>query len=339
METYCYKLRFPYSLHIGLSGIGLEQTDEILHSDTIFSAIFSKWNLLYDNNVEEVINKPPFIISSAFPYKKDSFFFPRPMIRIINESEEDLKYGKKLKKVKFVSKKIFERLINGESVKFNENNTLQDGLFWIEGESENLSGDGNIVYRKREVPRVIIDRITNQSEIFYFNEIVFSEDSGLFFLVKFLDDSKKKEFDAILRLLGDEGIGGDKSSGKGHFFIASIEVFKINEPQNAEFFTTLALYHPQKDEFSNGILKNSFYEIITRKGWVHSISGTSLRRKNVRMFREGSIFKDIYKTQYGDIIKLMNKNLDLGLNHNIYRNGIAFKISVKLRGNNGKTNI
>ncbi len=40
-----------------------------------------------------------------------------------------------------------------------------------------------------------------------------------FFLVDFKDASFKKQFDAALLLLSQEGIGGDRSSGKGRFTI------------------------------------------------------------------------------------------------------------------------
>lgn len=327
-----YKLNFFTPLHLGLEGIGLERTDDILHSDTLFSAIICKWQLFYDDNIENFINNPPFILSSAFPFKGDNYFFPRPMIKIGNEQ---FKYDKKLKKIKFVSKNIFEKLINAEQIEFSEEYVFPDGLFWTDYKVDDLLDEEKIIYQKRETPRIVIDRETNYSEIFYFNEIIFSENCGLFFLVKFIDEKIKDKFETILRLLGDEGIGGDKSSGKGCFKVNVVENFSIKIPTVSEYFITLSLFYPAEDEIQNGLLQNSTYELITRTGWIHSISATSLRRKALRMFIEGSVFKNIKKDGiYGEIKNVFNKNDTLGLLHNVYRYGISFAIPIKRKENN-----
>jgi len=336
-EIFCYRLNFTSPLHLGREGIGLERTDDIIHSDTLFGAIMCKWPLFYDDPVEDFVKAPPFLISSAFPFKKNNYFFPRPMIRtmIKEEEEKSFKLRKKIKKIKFVSKIIFEKLLKDEKIdSFSEKNTLQEGKFLAEKEFESLDEQEKTIYRIREVPRVIIDRHKNSSEIFYFNEVIFSKDSGLFFLAEFINSSIKNKFEAILRLLGDEGIGGDKSCGKGQFVLEKDESFKLELPTKPSYFITLSLFHPTKEEIQKGLLATeASYEIITRGGWIHSIFPTARRRKTVKMFTEGSIFKYIGEKIYGDMVKVLDKDETPGIPHDVYRYGISFNLPLLRREN------
>ncbi|MEW6619056.1 MAG: type III-A CRISPR-associated RAMP protein Csm4 [bacterium] len=325
-DITAYKLEFKTPLHLGQEGIGLEKTDMIIHSDTLFSALLSCWNLFYADDLEkEIINNPPFIISSAFPFSKDDYFLPRPMIRITLNQEVQ---SKQIKKIRFISKGLFERIIIGEEVLFTEENTLQGGLFWTETQDTSQG-----IFKKREVPRVSIDRRTNTSDIFYFNELVFTQGCGLFFLVKFLSPQIRQKFETVLNLMGDEGIGGDKHLGKGVFDVLKDEPFKLNTPSQANHFLTLSLFHPTEDEIKKGLLNNSSYELILRRGWLHSKGAMSLKRKSIRMFLEGSVFKEFGQKGYGNIPNVLEKNEELGTNHNVYRYGITFNIPIKVRDN------
>lgn len=328
-DVFVYKLKFTGPLHLGQEGIGLEKTDEIVRSDTLFSAILSCWSLFYDDDLDELIKETPFILSSCFPFKGDDYFFPRPMVKIGKRGEDDPKIGKKIKKVRFISQGLLENILDGKEVPFSEENTLQNGIIWTERSYKNVLEEEKFVYKKREVPRVTIDRAANTSEIFYFNELVFSEDSGLFFLVRFLDPQIKSKLEAVLRLLGDEGIGGDKHLGRGCFEIEAIDSFEIKLPQDTGHFLTLSLFHPTEDEAAKGLIKEASYDLIARRGWIHSKGAMALKRKGIRMFTEGSIFKEVGKEIYGNIPIVLEKNMDLGLRHNIYRNGLAFTFPIK----------
>ncbi len=323
-----YKLKFKTPLHIDAQGIGYETTDEIIHSDTIFSALMSLWHNFCNDDIEEICKNPPFLISSAFPFKRETYFFPKPMVRIDSKGEDDFKIGKKLKKVKYISKNILEIFLLGKKLEFNESNTLQNGNFWIM--EDELSQDETL-FKKREVPRVTIDRVSNSSDIFYFSEIIFEKDSGLFFLVKFLSEGVQRKFEAILRLLGDEGVGGDKRLGRGIFSVEKKTDFQLSVPDHADGILNLSLYHPTEEEIKENLLNNASYALITRKGWIHSLGAMSLRRQSIRMLKEGSAFNCLNKQLYGDCPIVLEKDIDNGLSHNIYRYGIGFCLPLKRR--------
>jgi len=321
-EITLYKLNFHAPLHIGAHGVGYEETDEIIHSDTLFSALMTLWENFYDDDIGRVCETPSFFISSAFPYKDNILFFPRPMAKIGKEGENDDQRGKKLKKVKYISVHLFESILKGESenLEFNEKDTFQDGKFWCHRSNTDR------VFAEREIPRVTINRYTHSSEIFYFSEIVFEKDAGLFFLTRFTEKQVKLKFETVLRLLGDEGIGGDKRMGKGLYSLDIEENFYISTPANADGFLTLSLYYPEEAEFNNGILKGASYNLIHRKGWLHAPGAMSLRRKEIKTFQEGSVFNAIGKEIYGTNPCVLEKNEELGLLHNIYRYGLAFSL-------------
>jgi len=329
-EATLYKLNFHAPLHIGVHGVGYEETDEIVHSDTLFSAIMSVWGHFYDDDIEKLCKTPPFFISSAFPFKRDNLFFPRPMVKIGRQGEDDDQKGNKLKRVTYLSQHLFESIVKGEAenLEFTETETFQDGIFWCKDFSLN-SQNVDRVFTEREMPRVTIDRHTNSSDIFYFSEIVFEKDAGLFFLTKFKEKKIKRRFEAVLRLLGGEGIGGDKRMGKGLYSLEIEEKFHLPIPSNADCFLTLSLYYPEETEFNNGILKDASYNLIPRKGWLHAQGAMSLRRREIRVFQEGSVFTSIGKDTYGTNPCVLEKNLELGLLHNIYRYGIAFSLPIK----------
>ncbi len=332
-KIIAYKLKFDTPLHIWSHGVGYEETGEMIHSDTLFSAMMSLWNHFYDDEIPAICRTPPFLISSAFPFKGETYFFPRPMVKIIMEGEDDPKIGKKLKKVKFISKRVFESLLNGNKVDFKESDIFQNGSFW----SDKAESKDSRVFSVLEIPRVRVDRETSASDIFYFSEVIFEKDSGLFFLARFREKEIQPKFEAILRLLGDEGIGGDKRVGKGLFSMENDKNFKISFPQKSDAFITLSLYYPTETEFGE-ILDNASYNLVSRRGWLHSPGAMSLRRREVKMFTEGSVFTAIGKLVYGASPCVLEVNPELPrLNHNIYRYGFAFDLPIIREVKNERT--
>ncbi|MCM8779203.1 MAG: type III-A CRISPR-associated RAMP protein Csm4 [Candidatus Omnitrophica bacterium] len=309
-----YKLRFKSSLHLGERETFLEGTDIIIHSDTLFSAFCHCYLLLYGEeklnflieNFKE--NKPPFLISSTFPWRDDKIYFPVPLNQIPREKET--------KKIQFIEKDGFEKLLEGERIeeirkKFK---TVPD----LNTEEE------KIPYQIVNTPRVSLSRLTNHpgEEFFHFGEVFYKENSGLFFLVDFKDQTIITEFNATLRLMADEGIGGDRTVGKGLFEINEIKDINFNLPSDSNGFLTLSLYSPKEDEVSD--IKNGYYEIIERRGYIFSPYRKNLRRKSIRMLKEGSVSLSYKVGRLGDVTP------EAFTEHKIYRYGLAFMLPCKL---------
>jgi CRISPR-associated protein Csm4 len=318
-----YKLHFTSPLHLSAGYGGYEETFHYLHSDTLVSAIFSNWPHFYDDDIESVIQNLPFLVSSAFPFSADQYYFPKPLKQLpVIFAENDYKTIKKLRKVNFIEKELFEKMIHDEAVGIDRIH------FSANRQLISLKQDVSDCFAEREISRNAIDRVSGCTDIFHFSELVFKEDSGLFFMATFKDKGARKKFETVLRFLGDEGLGGDRNVGKGLFEVEIVENFCLEQPPNSGSILNLSLYHPTREEIENHLLDQSAYDITTRKGWITAPGCRNLRKKSLTMFREGSIFNNLNKEDYGDIPVVAEKTGDL-IHFNVYRYGKGFFIGCR----------
>ena len=121
-------------------------------------------------------------------------------------------------------------------------------------------------------------------------------------VIDFIEEGSRREVEAALALLGDEGIGGDRSSGYGGF-----EIEQVIEDFGEEFADlgsgarlSLSLLYPARDEIEAGLLDApAEYTITSRGGWVTAPGAGTTRRKPVNMIVEGSIVRDLGRRSYG----------------------------------------
>lgn len=339
-----YKLKFHSSFHLD-SGDAVDGPSELfLRSDTLFSAICSAANKFYGNSVVESFLQPNAIkISSAFPFYKDEFFFPKPLNFYPDEIEKieglDLieKYDllKEFKKVKFISRVILEILLHGKEKRQSIDTSYFSKEFILNGcwriirnvtRENKKEGEEDKIFKVNEIPHIVLDRVTNQTQIFYKTEVYFNKNAGLFFLADINNDLLAK-FETVLRFLGDEGIGADRTIGKGLFEVEVVENFSIAAADKFDSFYVLSLYSPIEEEFYKIEPEKSYYDFEVRKGWV---SNNTLRRKSLRMFTEGSVLKlkdEIIPN--GLIHKLLDKEkYPKDLSYDIFRSGQALFLPI-----------
>ncbi len=240
---------------------------------------------------------------------------------------------KEFKKINFISKDYLDRIIQGNEI----NNSLIHKDFILNGCWNNRKvEEGALLFKTNENPHIILDRISNSTQIFYKTEVYFSKvpQTGLFFIVDVRDELLPK-FETILRFLGDEGIGADRTIGKGLFEVEEIKNFSLPAYYGTNFYYLLSMYSPNESEFDSILPKESFYDFEIRKGWI---SNNTLRRKSLRMFTEGSVIKMKDNiVPKGMIQKVLNKNdYPENLKTDIFRSGqvIAVPIVGGLNGDN-----
>lgn len=338
-EYIAVKMHPISPFHLGEQGIGLEETAAVIHSDTLFSAIVNTYLRCFGReDLEENLiiplaerHSPPFLLSTAFPFAFDVHFFPRPFLRApLAEAIEP----KKLKAVKFVSQDLFQRLIQGESS--GETAFLQGGDLWTtREEGENLleqaarvrgwKESDAVFWNEQEVPRVSLDRVTDASEIFYFSKIVFSQGCGFSFLIRYLDESLRERLERTIGVLGDVGVGGDRTAGYGQFQ-PEFSPFTMQVPE-ADSFVTLSLHAPRAEEIGGGLLDGQVsYNLVTRDGWIFSPEARNYRRRTARMFSEGSVLRGAPSALYGRAVDVTPEIALLKLSHRVYRYGYAFPV-------------
>jgi len=99
-RTRRYLLHPRGAFHFGERGVGVEETAELLHSDTLFSAIVSAWRMLGGGDLDLPLIKPfiegqppPFRISSALPFAGPITLFPRPVLPLgVEKALKDVRY-------------------------------------------------------------------------------------------------------------------------------------------------------------------------------------------------------------------------------------------------------
>jgi len=127
---FIVKLKFISPLHIGKGKPDYyAESETVLHSDTIKSALFSTAKLLDNSTNIDFWNS--FVVSSSMPYYEKNLFFPKPNLNKIdfsihdNDNDEilqsdNLKLIKKIKKVKFIQKSVFEEFNQKKKIKLED---------------------------------------------------------------------------------------------------------------------------------------------------------------------------------------------------------------------------
>lgn len=319
-------IRLRGSIHLGEGENGLETSSALPHSDTLFSAFCHGFRLLYGKSeLDQLLNtfmtdSPPFRISSAFPQWEGTFYFPVPLNQLVREKE--------FKKIGWIEQKGWEKLLAGAQ--------LGDmvGQFKClppvdQEKQKEIKQKPSLPWRTQGVPRIGLNRLTNHPDerYFHFAQVHFDSEASFFFLVHLQDESVRVKFQATWRLLADEGLGGDRSVGKGLFETPQFDTLILNVPDRANARTVLSLFYPAEGE--RGVLQDGWYEFIERKGYIFSADIQSLRRQGVRFFREGSVFGS-NKTLVGTLVDVTPQTFTP---HKIYRCGVA--LSVPCQDNGG----
>jgi len=319
IEIKIFKLRFKTPLHIGADSTLREKVDTIIHSDTLYSALYDL-AVRARSKIKDAISRREILLTSAFPYYEDGsekiFFLPKPIFNFKiygYDPKWDFELGKKLKKLTFVPSTWLESSDFIKEFLKNEISKKPDYL--------------RETYAIDILPRVFVDRVTSSSN-FYRMAQVFFHKGGLYFGVKFLSDGLEDEFRGLLKLLGDEGIGGRRSTGSGAFEFEEDKLV-IKVPQGANFYLLLSLAVPSEDEMDN-ILKESSYELILRRGWFLLNTGHSLRRKSIWMFKEGSVLRKEIKGCAIDVTPDALSEYVHAANSEVYKFAYAFTIPVGL---------
>lgn len=309
-------LSFQSSLHLGERENWREGTTAFIHSDTLFSAFCHGYLLLYGEKALLRLlerfreGEPPFLVSSTFPYWEVTFYLPVPRCQIPRDKEQ--------KKIAFVGWKDWEKLVNGGS--------LSD--LGPDAKVLPRSKEPAVPWEVRDIPRLGLNRLTAHPDeaFFYFGEVWYRDNAGLYFLYEVMDAQEERRFQTVWHLLAQEGLGGDRTVGKGHFHPPEFREIHIKSPNHGSHLICLSLYYPRDDELSG--LAEGYYELVDRRGYIFSPSGQSLRRRPIRCFAEGSVFPS--GTHRRGL--LVDVTPEAFTAHRVYRYGLLFSQPCLLPG-------
>jgi CRISPR-associated protein Csm4 len=338
------RLQFGKSLaHFGKQGIGMEEANERIHSDTLFSAWVSAYARLFGKTEVEALlerfqdpSQYPFRLSSTFIYKIGAddemiYYLPRPLQFPQNYPiGEDLKFAKAYKALRYLPISLWQRWYQGTGFDASDLSDLPD-----------VDKTYKKAYKTHKIPKVAIDRDTRATNFYHTGAVQYRYDlekdrslSGLYFLVEFPqpDAELENDFMAVLSFLGEEGIGGERSSGAGQFkpdlhtdlpdlWQQTIAFSKSPDHQN---YSLLSLFWEQSLQTK---LDHAQYELQERGGWIASPSsdGRQLRRQMVQMFTEGSVFPFRPQGKLADVTPTGDRFRD----HKVYRSGISLSLPIR----------
>ncbi len=319
------------AFHLGERGIGLEETAPFLHADTLYAALGVAWGMLFEE--EWFTPDPPVFISSAFPFAGPVRFYPRPYL-----PPRALPPGVSLKDAEWVSEGILRRMLAGEPL---------EGGDWIHGRAVWLTAEeaealraafgrrdlrGERFWARGRIPRVALDELTAASSLWHFGRLVFREPgpgpearAGLFFRVRYRRPEMADRFRAAVRLLGDTGVGGDRTAGHGLFAPRFEPADPMGNP-NASAFVTLSPIYPPRDQVERLLGEGARYGWLTRSGWIGGRLPMPYRRRTVRMLAEGSLLTGDPQGLWGAMADITPLETPEPLPHRIYRYGFAFPV-------------
>ncbi len=334
------KLQFTGPLHLSKGKPdGYEAGGRILHSDALKSALLAAAIQLRPE-IGVYQDAHPFLdqfeISSAFPYWKETFFFPKPLTNLKwqVEGKDERTSGKLLKEVEFLDKTYFEAALKGAP--------------GTELPKSNFSGDKTQISRIFQLPelneleeRFIIKSELNQrvavprwqdkdtdGNTYYVERLFFRENAGLFFLVKFKEGLDLPFWMEVMEHIGEQGVGTDRATGNGQFIPEYLKNgLQLQLPEDANMQMALSLFCPAQNEVTPALFDHAAFSLTKRGGWLTTEDDMlTFRKKSVYMFAEGSVFPKSKLT--GKVVDLKPDEV-IGLDHPVWRDGRPWFIPIK----------
>ncbi len=346
LETF--NLKFHSGIHIGTRGIEQEQTLAYIPADTLFAALVAMRVRLMDDTlawVERFKGQPPFRLTSAFPFVGKVRFYPRPVPAFQGI------LPKEWRRVKFISEQVLRHWQQNDlpaswlpkaGQDAPENGlTFQNGALWFSREEipglpeafrtrksnhglrlEPLPAEAiqrQVVWAEAAIPRVSVDRLGNQSDIYHVGRVSFAEECGLWCGVEWRDMTQRGQVLEILTALGDSGIGAERSAGYGAFTFAPSESVEWADPKPGGIMLLLSRYYPLAEEAVSVLqTKSAAYELVYVAGYVKADGQPSQRRRGVHLVAEGSLVGSHAQGQLVDV-----KPTAGSFPHSVWRYGLA----------------
>lgn len=328
MKAIILKCRTGSRFHLGEyanhKNTVLHNTSEYIHSDVLFGAFISALSKIYPeklNDFRQLFGEGEIRFSSAFycieenSTNKNLYLLPKPASLNFIQLNEHID-PKKVKKIKFISKGIYEKGITPLEW-FSEKCVIPDDkcVFLKEEFDENDSTFS--LYDKVDLQKARIHTSEPENNLYSQTDIVLMGSDNYqvnwYFLLDLNNQLSKEDIDIFyqtLDLMAINGIGGERSTGCGA--IEEMEVidnFCLNPDQPSNQQLLLSLAFPKEAEKD----KYLYYKTKIRGGMWYGIKND--QRLNLLMgIEEGSILNDKISSQIIDLSENNNHSWQYGGN-------------------------
>lgn len=306
-------------IHIGTGRESYDSSSSWLHSDTIASAMAAMSAQRGATDICGFLDD--LVISSAFPFFGDILFLPKAHCRIRITKEVECR--KKLKHVSFIEASLWMKMAQGAILSLDD--VAIDGVFMYP-----KGCDCGKISCAQTMQRVkVYADAEKDAEPFFFEWNYFDKEAGLYFMTT-AEGKQLERIVSLMEQLGDTGLGTDKNVGGGKFDV-EVSHIKVDDIQEANARMLLSMYIPGDDELEYLNLDQSFYSIQRRGGFAAGSTIPELRhlrKKNVYMFDEGSVFMTTSELK-GNVVDLRPdwNNPEM---HPMYRSGKPFSLPYKV---------
>ncbi|XRO75405.1 type III-A CRISPR-associated RAMP protein Csm4 [Methanocaldococcus sp. 28A] len=338
----------------------LTDSNIIFHSHSLFSAIINNFIKIYgEEELIKIIDDIKNIkLSSLLPaiYKVVNgeiedfiYFLPKPATFLGFDKEEQKKVDKKpkdIKKVQFISvnalkshnKKELKKLILGKKFLVEKNEYEEIKNY---GNPKNINLFESFIEQKVAIDR--IKQITLEEgkgqlySVGYIKPLVSIENnngiiSGFYFLLEFDKNNKSiNKIKSAIKLIEDEGLGGERSTGAGLFkkiIIGELpknfeELFKNKDKIETNMAISITI--PKNEHEFEKIVS---YQLMKIGGYVYSPYTLTKAKKYIYAIKEGAIIRGEIE---GKTENLSPKNYK----HEVLVNGKPILIPTKYYDNGG----
>ena len=286
MNYKIYKLAFTAPVHFG-NGM-LSESALNFCADTLFSALYIEAlkqgtaNELYDAVTSEKL-----LFSDAFPYMKDQYFLPKPMLYVEPKEQGDSKQKKQYKKIKYIPVQKLGDYLSGS----------------IDPESCSLRELGHSYSQVMAAVRREDDTLP-----YCVGNYLFNDDCGLYIIAALENEDAQYLLEDLLIGLSYSGIGGKRGSGKGRFELrngTSTKDLLALLSKESDRYMLLSSALPQESELENA-LENASYLLQKRSGFVYSqnYAEEQMKKRDLYTMQAGSCFSarfhgDVYDVNEG----------------------------------------
>lgn len=326
MSLTLYRLRPLAPLHLGTGRADdLADLDELPRSDTLAAALCSVWrHVRPDADVSALAAAPPFALSSALPVvKSGDAWLPTLSLPVGLADAAAGADRKRWKGARFAPAALLRDLLAGRAPDAD----VVDGVL-LPTAVATAHGDG--LWHRDSRVRLAVNRLGDgpiPGLLYEFGGVRFADGVRLGVAVRFADEAIRPAFEAALALLGEEGLGADRSSGYGRFAVEAAEAFAPSLGTGMRL--CLSLCRPTRDEIARGLLAEpARWDTVVRGGWVTSPGAASLRKRDLRMLTEGAMVQDLGADVVGDAPPVLEARPELGLGHDVYRSGVAIAVPI-----------
>ncbi len=342
MKAVILKCQPGFQFHFGEyapdTDTALNKSGLFMRSDTLFSALVRTYDDIFKNTddfVKQFENGNILISSVYFCIDKGDeliWFLPKPVSYDLIKTDNH----KSLSKINFISKKLWETIVNREELIQSPDIRILQEKFAIHKDELSALSDKQIskirLYLNQTTPKVLVHSPTKEDNLYQLDRIEIADNDievnkvkyplniHYYFLYKGNETFEKefgKNFRTVIEILVKSGIGGERSTIGNLDGADIIENWQIKD-YLGNYFASTSLLLPEAEDIPDIVNYKTIFRGGRRTG--DNTGGYSIL-KTVRLMSEGAILS---KDVQGKVIDISPDS-----STNVYkRNGKSLNLSI-----------